>query len=50
VDDCEAKLGPVDVLVNNVGQSARERGGPFVESREEVWRFVLEISLLTSCA
>lgn len=48
VADCEAKLGPADVLVNNVGQSARERGGLFVESSEEVWRFVLEISLMTS--
>jgi len=43
----EAKLGPVGVLVNNVGQSARERGSPFVTSREEVWRFVLEVSLMT---
>jgi NAD(P)-dependent dehydrogenase (short-subunit alcohol dehydrogenase family) len=48
VADCEKQLGPVDALVNNVGQSARERGGPFVESSEEVWRFVLEVSLLTS--
>ncbi len=48
VADCEKKLGPIDALVNNVGQSARERGGPFVESGEEVWRFVLEVSLLTS--
>lgn len=48
VEDCEAKLGPVGALVNNVGQSARERGAPFLESREEVWRFVLEISLMTS--
>lgn len=48
VADCEAKLGPIDALVNNVGQSARERGAPFVESSEEVWRFVLEISLMTS--
>lgn len=48
VADCEAHLGPVDVLVNNVGQSARERGGPFVASGEEVWRFVLEISLMSS--
>ena len=43
-----AQLGPVDVLFNNVGQSARERGGPFVESDEATWRFVLEVSLLTS--
>jgi acetoacetyl-CoA reductase/3-oxoacyl-[acyl-carrier protein] reductase len=44
----EEKLGPVGVLVNNVGQSARERGGAFLESSDDVWRFVLEISLLTS--
>jgi NAD(P)-dependent dehydrogenase (short-subunit alcohol dehydrogenase family) len=48
VSATEKALGPVDALVNNVGQSARERGGPFLESREEVWRFVLEISLLTT--
>ncbi|MCW3475855.1 SDR family NAD(P)-dependent oxidoreductase [Limobrevibacterium gyesilva] len=44
----EQRLGPVDVLVNNVGQSARERGSPFLESHEEVWRFVLDVSLLTT--
>ncbi len=38
--------GPVDILMNNVGQSARERAGPFHESKSEVWRFVLDISLL----
>ena len=48
VAEAEQKFGPTDVLVNNVGQSARERGGPFLESREEVWRFVLEVSLLTT--
>src|SRR4051794_4618584 len=46
--DAEARLGPVAVLVNNVGQSARGRGGPFTGSSEEVWRFVLEVSLLTT--
>jgi len=44
----EAELGPVSVLFNNVGQSARERGGPFLESEEAVWRFVIEVSLLTA--
>ncbi len=47
-DRVESAFGPVDILFNNVGQSARERGAPFVESREEVWRFVLEVSLLTA--
>lgn len=44
----EAEIGPVDVLFNNVGQSARERGSLFVDSDEEVWRFVLEVSLMTA--
>jgi len=47
-DRVEAELGPVDILFNNVGQSARERGGPFVESDESTWRFVIEVSLLTA--
>lgn len=44
----EAELGPVDVLFNNVGQSAREKNGPFLMSEESTWRFVLEVSLLTA--
>ncbi len=48
VTEAQARLGAADLLVNNVGQSARERGGPFVTSSEEVWRFVLEVSLLTT--
>jgi len=47
-DRVERELGAVDVLFNNVGQSARERGGPFAESEEATWRFVLEVSLLTA--
>lgn len=47
-DRIETGLGPVDILFNNVGQSARERGGPFLESDEDTWRFVLEVSLLTA--
>lgn len=47
-DRAESGLGPVDILFNNVGQSARERGGPFAESEESTWRFVLEVSLLTA--
>lgn len=43
-----ARFGPVDVLFNNVGQSGRERSAAFHESHEEVWRFVLEISLLSA--
>ncbi len=43
-----AELGPIDVLFNNVGQSARERAKEFWESDPEVWRFVVEISLMTT--
>jgi NAD(P)-dependent dehydrogenase (short-subunit alcohol dehydrogenase family) len=42
------RFGPVDVLFNNVGQSGRERAAHFHESLEEVWRFVLEVSLFTT--
>ena len=44
----EEALGAVDVLVNNVGQSAREEAGPFLESRPETWQSVVEISLMTT--
>lgn len=43
-----ARFGPADVLVNNVGQSARRRASPFHVSEEEVWRFVIEISLMSA--
>ena len=43
-----AAFGPCDVLFNNVGQSGRERAALFHESTEEVWRFVLEVSLLSA--
>jgi NAD(P)-dependent dehydrogenase (short-subunit alcohol dehydrogenase family) len=42
------RFGRIDVLFNNVGQSARERASEFHLSQEETWRFVLEVSLLTT--
>ncbi|MDP6343682.1 MAG: SDR family NAD(P)-dependent oxidoreductase [Alphaproteobacteria bacterium] len=41
----EAALGPVDILVNNVGQSAREAASEFWCSTPETWDFVLDVSL-----
>lgn len=41
------RFGPVDVLFNNLGQSGRERSALFHASDEAVWRFVLEISLMS---
>jgi len=48
VQACEAELGAVDILFNNVGQSARDKASYFLESEEATWRFVLEVSLLTA--
>ncbi|WP_113912955.1 SDR family NAD(P)-dependent oxidoreductase [Roseovarius dicentrarchi] len=41
-------LGPVDILFNNLGQSARDKGSRFDVSDEATWRFVLEVSLLST--
>ena len=38
-------FGKIDILVNNAGGSARERGGPFHESTEEVWDYVIDLNL-----
>ena len=40
VADAERRFGRIDVLVNNVGQGARERKSKFLVSEEEVWRFM----------
>ncbi len=42
------RFGRVDILFNNVGQSARERASEFHLSAEETWRFVIEVSLLAT--
>lgn len=43
-----AEVGFVDILMNNVGQSARERASEFYKSNSEVWRFVLDVSLMST--
>lgn len=42
------EFGFVDILMNNVGQSARQRASEFYASSSEVWRFVLEVSLMST--
>ena len=42
------RFGRIDILFNNVGQSARERATEFHLSQEDTWRFVIEVSLLTT--
>ena len=43
------RFGRIDVLFNNVGQSARERASEFHLSEEATWRFVIEVSLVATC-
>jgi NAD(P)-dependent dehydrogenase (short-subunit alcohol dehydrogenase family) len=38
----------VDVLMNNVGQSARERASEFYKSQSEVWRWVVDVTLFST--
>ncbi len=45
VADCMARLGRIDILINNVGRS--EPGGP-VELAEETWDEQLEVNLKTA--
>ncbi|MET0743899.1 MAG: SDR family NAD(P)-dependent oxidoreductase [Microvirga sp.] len=47
-DRIRQEAGPVQILVNNVGQSARERAREFHQSSSEVWRFVIDISLMAT--
>ena len=43
-----SEWGRVDVLFNNVGQSAREKASEFWCSDPETWRFVLDVSLVSA--
>ncbi len=45
VAEATAALGPIDILVNNAGGSARKRGGPFDQTTEEIWDWVIGVNL-----
>ncbi len=45
IDGALATFGQIDILVNNAGGAARARGGPFDETTEEVWDWVLDRNL-----
>lgn len=47
-DRIQSEMGQIDVLVNNVGQSAREKGSDFAVSEPEVWDFVINVCLMTT--
>ncbi len=42
VDDAEARLGPIDILINNAGMADVQ---PFLDMSEEAWRTVLDTDL-----
>jgi acetoacetyl-CoA reductase/3-oxoacyl-[acyl-carrier protein] reductase len=44
----ENTLGPVDILLNNVGQTARERASEFWCSEPETWDWVIGISMMST--
>ena len=45
-----SEVGPVDVLINNVGQAPRERFRPFFDSGPELWEFIVDVCLMTTIA
>ena len=42
------ELGPVDLLVNNIGQTARENYSEFWQAKPETLQFVINVSLMTT--
>src|SRR5262249_26882693 len=46
--DIAHNFGPIEVLVNNVGQSARERAAPFWEASANLADFLVKICLHTA--
>lgn len=43
----ERDHGPVEILLNNVGQSAREKASEFWCSEPETWDFILKLNLVS---
>lgn len=41
-------LGPIDILLNNIGQTARENYSEFWEAKPETLQFVVNVSLMTT--
>lgn len=41
-------IGPVEILLNNVGQSAREKASEFWCSEPETWDFILRLNLYST--
>lgn len=48
IDKAEAELGPIDLLLNNVGQTARKNSSEFLDSVPETWDFVIDLNLMVT--
>lgn len=42
------ELGPIDMLLNNIGQTARENYSEFWQAKPETLQFVVDVSLMTT--
>lgn len=42
------EAGPVDILINNVGQAPRERAQEFSEADPGLWDFIINVSLMAT--
>lgn len=48
IEKASADLGPVDILLNNVGQTARKNASEFLDSVPETWEFVVDLNLMVT--
>ncbi|MEL5879053.1 SDR family NAD(P)-dependent oxidoreductase [Cereibacter sphaeroides] len=48
IGQVEAELGPIDLLLNNVGQTARKNASEFLDSVPETWDFVVDLNLMVT--
>ncbi|HWL57434.1 MAG TPA: SDR family oxidoreductase [Paracoccus sp. (in: a-proteobacteria)] len=48
IEKVEAELGPIDLLLNNVGQTARKNASEFLDSVPETWDFVIDLNLMVT--
>ncbi|WP_040604884.1 SDR family NAD(P)-dependent oxidoreductase [Sagittula stellata] len=48
IEKVESELGPIDILLNNVGQTARKNSSEFLDSVPETWDFVVDLNLMVT--
>ncbi|WP_247998047.1 SDR family NAD(P)-dependent oxidoreductase [Brucella tritici] len=48
IEKAEGELGPIDILLNNVGQTARKNATEFLDSVPETWDFVVDLNLMVT--